>query len=96
MEIWQIIVICILLLPLFLIANYIVVKKAASARRSRGKLKARLSGRNVRQRRRSGQVRFIERAGREGLVFLVIMYGVFPKLFPESISTSLKSQCMKY
>ena len=35
MEIWQIIVICILMLPLFLIANYIVVKKAASARRSR-------------------------------------------------------------
>ena len=35
MEIWQIVVICILLLPLFLIANYIVVKKAASERRSR-------------------------------------------------------------
>lgn len=35
MEIWQIVVICILMLPLFLIANYIVVKKAASERRSR-------------------------------------------------------------
>jgi hypothetical protein len=35
MEIWQIVVICILMFPLFLIANYIVVKKAASARRSR-------------------------------------------------------------
>jgi hypothetical protein len=35
MEIWQIVVICILLFPLFLIANYIIVKKAASERRSR-------------------------------------------------------------
>ena len=35
MEIWQIVVICILMFPLFLIANYIVVRKAASARRSR-------------------------------------------------------------
>ncbi len=35
MEIWQIVVICILMLPLFLIANYVVVKKAASERRSR-------------------------------------------------------------
>jgi hypothetical protein len=35
MEIWQIVVICILMLPLFFIANYVVVKKAASERRSR-------------------------------------------------------------
>jgi hypothetical protein len=35
MEIWQIVVICILMLPLFFIANYIVVKKAAAERRSR-------------------------------------------------------------
>ncbi len=35
MEIWQIVVICILMFPLFLIANYVVVKKAASERRSR-------------------------------------------------------------
>jgi len=35
MEIWQIVVICILMLPLFLIANYIIVKKAASERRRR-------------------------------------------------------------
>jgi uncharacterized membrane protein len=35
MEIWQIVVICILMFPLFLIANYIIVKKAASARRNR-------------------------------------------------------------
>ena len=35
MEIWHIVVICILMLPLFLIANYIIVKKAASERRSR-------------------------------------------------------------
>jgi len=35
MEIWQIVVICILMLPLFLIANYVIVKKAASERRSR-------------------------------------------------------------
>lgn len=35
MEIWQIVMICILMLPLFLIANYILVKKAASERRRR-------------------------------------------------------------
>jgi hypothetical protein len=35
MEIWQIVVICILMLPIFLIANYVVVKKAAAERRSR-------------------------------------------------------------
>jgi hypothetical protein len=35
MEIWQIVVICILMLPLFFIANYVVVKKAAAERRSR-------------------------------------------------------------
>jgi hypothetical protein len=35
MEIWQIVVICILMIPLFLIANYVIVKKAASERRSR-------------------------------------------------------------
>lgn len=35
MEIWHIVVICILMFPLFLIANYIVVKKAASERRLR-------------------------------------------------------------
>jgi hypothetical protein len=35
MEIWQIVVICILMFPLFLIANYIIVKKAAMQRRAR-------------------------------------------------------------
>ena len=35
MEIWHIVVICILMLPLFLLANYIVVKKAATQRRLR-------------------------------------------------------------
>lgn len=35
MELWHIAVICILMFPLFLIANYIVVKKAASERRVR-------------------------------------------------------------
>jgi hypothetical protein len=35
MEIWQIVVICILMFPLFLLANYVVVKKAASERRKR-------------------------------------------------------------
>ncbi len=35
MEIWHIVVICILMFPLFLIANYIIVKKAASERRLR-------------------------------------------------------------
>jgi hypothetical protein len=35
MEIWHIVVICILMIPLFLLANYIIVKKAASERRLR-------------------------------------------------------------
>ena len=35
MEVWHIIVICILMVPIFLIANYIIVKKAASERRMR-------------------------------------------------------------
>jgi hypothetical protein len=35
MEIWHIVVICILMIPIFLIANYIVVKKAATERRLR-------------------------------------------------------------
>jgi len=35
MEIWQIVVICILLIPLFLAANYFIVKKMAADRRSR-------------------------------------------------------------
>ena len=35
MEIWQIVLICILLLPTFLIANYIIVRKAAAERKSR-------------------------------------------------------------
>jgi len=35
MEIWHIVVICILMVPLFLTANYILVKKMASERRLR-------------------------------------------------------------
>ena len=35
MEIWHIVVICLLMFPLFLLANYIVVKKAATERRLR-------------------------------------------------------------
>jgi hypothetical protein len=35
MEIWQIIVICILLVPVFFVANYFVVKRMAAERRSR-------------------------------------------------------------
>jgi len=35
MEIWQIVVICILMIPLFLAANYFIVKKMAADRRSR-------------------------------------------------------------
>ena len=35
MEIWHIVVIGILMFPLFLLANYIVVKKAATERRQR-------------------------------------------------------------
>jgi len=35
MEIWHIVAICILMIPVFVIANYIIVKKAASDRRLR-------------------------------------------------------------
>jgi len=35
MEIWQIILICILLIPIFLAANYFIVRKVAAERRSR-------------------------------------------------------------
>ncbi len=35
MEIWQIVVICILMFPAFLAANYFIVKKMAAERRSR-------------------------------------------------------------
>jgi len=35
MEIWQIVIICVLMIPLFLLANYIIVKKMAAERRSR-------------------------------------------------------------
>jgi hypothetical protein len=35
LEIWQIILICILLIPVFFLANYIIVRKAAAERRSR-------------------------------------------------------------
>lgn len=35
MEIWQIVVICVLMIPAFLAANYFLVKKMAAERRSR-------------------------------------------------------------
>lgn len=35
MEIWQIVLICVLMIPLFLLANYIIVKRMAAERRSR-------------------------------------------------------------
>ncbi len=35
MEVWQIVVICILMIPAFLAANYFLVKKMAADRRSR-------------------------------------------------------------
>ncbi len=35
MEVWQIILICVLLLPIFFIANYIIVRKMAAERKSR-------------------------------------------------------------
>jgi hypothetical protein len=35
MQVWQIVVICILMIPVFLIANYIIVKRIAASRRSR-------------------------------------------------------------
>jgi hypothetical protein len=35
MEIWQIVVICILLIPLFMAANYYMVKKMVANRKSR-------------------------------------------------------------
>jgi hypothetical protein len=33
LEIWQVVAICILMVPAFLVANYIIVKKAAMKRR---------------------------------------------------------------
>jgi hypothetical protein len=47
MEIWHIVVICILMFPLFLIANYIIVKKAASERRMRDERIERAVGQSV-------------------------------------------------
>lgn len=35
MQVWQIILICILLLPIFYIANYFIVKKMVASRRAR-------------------------------------------------------------
>jgi hypothetical protein len=35
MEIWQIVVICVLMVPVFLAANYFIVRKMAMERRSR-------------------------------------------------------------
>ncbi|MCX6670176.1 MAG: hypothetical protein NTV25_10305 [Methanothrix sp.] len=35
MEIWQIVVICVLMIPVFLAANYFIVRKMAAERRSR-------------------------------------------------------------
>lgn len=35
MQIWQIILICILLVPIFFLANYLIVRKMAAERRSR-------------------------------------------------------------
>ncbi len=35
MEIWQIVLICALMIPVFLLANYIIVKRMAAERRSR-------------------------------------------------------------
>ncbi len=35
MQVWQIVVICILMIPLFLAANYFIIKKMAADRRSR-------------------------------------------------------------
>jgi hypothetical protein len=47
MEIWHIVVICILMIPLFLLANYIIVKKAASERRLRDERIERAVGASV-------------------------------------------------
>ncbi len=35
MEIWQIVLICVLMIPVFLAANYFIVRKMAMERRSR-------------------------------------------------------------
>lgn len=35
MQIWQIVLICILLVPIFFLANYLIVRKMAAERRSR-------------------------------------------------------------
>ena len=35
MEIWQIVLICVLMIPVFMAANYFIVRKMAAERRSR-------------------------------------------------------------
>lgn len=61
MELWQILVICILMLPVFFLLNYLVVSRAARQRRDRElrveRTVASLVGRDY----RSGKGRFITR-----------------------------------
>ncbi len=47
MEIWQIVLICISLVPVFFVANYIVVKRMAAERRSRDEMIERAVAKSV-------------------------------------------------
>lgn len=49
MEVWHIVVICILMIPFFLAANYLLVKKMARERRSRDDRLERAAADSVRE-----------------------------------------------
>jgi hypothetical protein len=59
MEIWQIVAICLLMVPVFLLANYLIVKKMARQRRERDERIERAAAESVaRSFRRKGQDRY--------------------------------------
>jgi hypothetical protein len=59
MEIWQIVAICLLMVPLFLLANYLIVKKLARQRRERDERIERAAAESVaRSFRQEGQDRY--------------------------------------
>lgn len=59
MEIWQIVAICLLMVPLFLLANYLIVKKMARQRRERDERIERAAAESVaRSFRQKGQDRY--------------------------------------
>jgi hypothetical protein len=60
MEIWQIVAICLLMVPVFLLANYLIVKKMARQRRERDERIERAAAESVaRSFRLKGQDRYL-------------------------------------